>query len=198
MGDVMPVPPNIRPVHILFRLAAMAGAGWLLAMVLNGGWQWRHMLEPSGLAAALLLAATLAVAPLQRLMPAGRLPAGLAAMRRDFGLAAFGFAALHMAGTVLALGRLDYVIQGLAWTSIWTGWVAFVLLLPPAISSVPAIRARLGPLWKPVQRLTWPAAAFAAWHWYLQTRGGGLFWSVTGLLAAMEVARIMAARRRAH
>lgn len=194
----MPIPPSARPVRIAFRLATLAWAGWLVAKVLAGGWQWRHILEPSGLAAALLLAATLAVAPMERLMPGRRLVAGLAAMRRDFGLAAFGFAALHMAATVLALGRIDYVIQGLAWTSIWTGWAAFALLLPPAISSLPAIRTRLGRFWKPVQRLTWPAAAFTAWHWYLQTRGDWLFWSITGLLITMEAARMLAPRRRAH
>lgn len=187
-----------RPARFLFRFAALAGAAWLVAGVLTGGWQWRHTLEPSGLTAVLLLGATLAAAPLERLLPGHRFVAGLAAMRRDMGLAAFGFAALHMAATVLALGRLDHVIQGLAWTSIWTGWAAFVLLLPPALSSVSSVRARLGPFWRPVQRLTWPAAAFAAWHWYLQTRGDWLFWSITGLLIAMEAARILAARRRLH
>ncbi|MFP1632982.1 ferric reductase-like transmembrane domain-containing protein [Zhengella sp. ZM62] len=194
----MATPMFTRPARFLFRFAALAGAAWLVARVLTGGWQWRHTLEPSGLAAALLMAATLAVAPLESLLPGHRFIAGLAAMRRDMGLAAFGFAALHMAATVLALGRLDHVIQGLAWTSIWTGWAAFVLLLPPALSSLPSVRARLDRCWKPVQRLTWPAAAFGAWHWYLQARGDWLFWSITGLLIAMEAARMLAPRRPTH
>lgn len=192
----IPLPPRL--VLVLFRLLAVAGAGALILAVLTGNWQWRHTLEPSGLAAALLLAATMAVAPLERLLPGQRFVAGLAAMRRDMGLAAFGFATLHMAGTVLALGRIDDVIQGLAWTSIWTGWAAFILLMPPAISSMPAIKTRLGRFWRPVQRLTWAAAAFAAWHWYLQTRGDWLFWAVTGLLVSLEAARMMAPRGRTY
>lgn len=194
----MAIADRFALVRLLFWLVALAGAAGLVVPVLAEDREWRHMLEPSGQAAILLLAATLAVAPVKKLLPDGSLQLWLVRLRRDFGLAAFAFATLHMAGTVFALGRLDYVIQGLAWASMWTGWAGWALLVPVAITSTGAAHRLLGHAWKPVQRLTWPAAALSAWHWYLQSHGSSLFWATVGVIGALELVRIGLVARRPH
>lgn len=137
---------------------------------LAGGEAWRFAIRPSGDVAAKLLVLTLALSPLRHLLPAAGWVAWLVARRRVFGLAAFAYALLHLAVFSASIGRLDWIVQGMAFASMWTGWAAFALLLAiAAISNAGAVR-RLGVWWKRIQRLAYPAALLTLAHWLLLTR----------------------------
>jgi sulfoxide reductase heme-binding subunit YedZ len=56
----------------------------------------------------------------------------------------------------------EFVIPG-----IWTGWLAFALMLVPAAISFDAAMRRLRRRWKLLQRLVYPAFLLALAHWLL-------------------------------
>lgn len=142
----------------------------MLHPLFTEGASLRQPLRPTGEAAAILLVFALAVSPLRRLAPQARVVALLARHRRAIGLAAFFYASIHMVVFVLAIGRLDHILQGLAWASMWTGWLAFFLLVPLVLKSNDRARARLGAAWKMLHRLAYPTAALTLAHWLLLTR----------------------------
>lgn len=131
------------------------------------GAEWRSAIRPSGDVAARLLVIALTIAPLRILLPRARWLHWLARRRRHIGVAAFLYALLHLAVFVPAIGRLDWIVQGMAFASMWTGWLAFALLLAVASISNDAAMRGLGRTWRVVQRLAWPAAALVLAHWLL-------------------------------
>lgn len=136
-----------------------------------GGWEpWRHAIRPTGLIAVQLMVVALSIAPLRALFPRSALLMWAQRRRRAVGLAAFSHVSLHMVFFVLAIGRLDYILQGLAFASMWTGWLAFVVLTPVAAISNDGAMRMLGRAWKRIQRLAHVSAVLALAHWLLLTR----------------------------
>lgn len=122
------------------------------------GWEgYRFALDPTGEWAARLIIVAMAITPLHVLFPHARSVLWLQRRRRVIGLAAFGYASLHLVAFTLSIGRLDYIVQGLAFASMWTGWLAFLLLAPLAATSSDAAVRLLGRGWKMLQRLVYPA-----------------------------------------
>jgi methionine sulfoxide reductase heme-binding subunit len=189
----------------LARVAESNFAAWsvlmlpapaMLAPVLIGQEPWRYAIRPTGLAATQLLIVALSIAPLRALFPATPFLMWAQRRRRAVGLAAFGYAALHMAVFTASIGRWDYILQGLAFASMWTGWLAFVLMAPVAIiSNDPAMRL-LGRHWKRLQRLVHVVALLVLSHWLLLTRSTfeTLAWFTP--LALLMALRLFIARQR--
>lgn len=121
------------------------------------------LLHGTGLWALRWLCLVLAITPLYRYFS----NPWLLTARRPVGLLAFTYATVHL----LVYGVLD---QGLDWAFIWedlgtrvylmVGLTAWLLLLPPAVTSFTALQRRWGRAWKRVHALTYPAAALAAVH----------------------------------
>jgi len=156
-----------RSSAILCLLLALPAA-FLLAALANGE-TWRFAIRPSGDYAAKLLVVTLCLSPLRALFPQSRWTAWLISRRRIFGLSAFFYALLHLAVFCASIGRLDWILQGMAFASMWTGWIAFGLLAAVASISNAAAKAHLGHWWKRIQRLAYPAAVLTLAHWLLLT-----------------------------
>jgi len=85
--------------------------------------------------------------------------------RRYFGVAAFGYAMLHVIFYVIDLGTLSEVLVDALKLSIWTGWVAFLIFVPLALTSNDFAVKKLRQAWKPVQRWVYVAAVFTLAHW---------------------------------
>jgi sulfoxide reductase heme-binding subunit YedZ len=106
----------------------------------------------------------LAITPARRLL---RAPA-LAPLRRSFGLAAFGYAVLHLFTYI----GLD---QGFAWDVLFedvrerryvtAGFAAFLCLLPLALTSTRRAQRRLGRRWRKLHRLVYAAAVLGVIHY---------------------------------
>lgn len=114
-----------------------------------------------------LLVLGLALTPLVRLLRQGR----LIRWRRPIGLFAFGYVTLHL---------LSYVAidQYFDWAQIWSdilkrpyitfGMVAFVLLIPLALTSFNvAIRRLGGVVWRNLHRLIYVIVPLGALHYFL-------------------------------
>jgi len=48
---------------------------------------------------------------------------------------------------------------------IWTGWIAFLIFVPLAFTSMDRFVRALGPRWKQLQRWTYAAAVLTLLHW---------------------------------
>lgn len=161
------MPAFSRSSAVLCLLLLLPAA--FLAAALANGETWRFAIRPSGDIAAKLLVVTLSISPLRALLPQGRWTAWLISRRRIFGLSAFFYALFHLAVFCASIGRLDWILQGMAFASMWTGWIAFGLLATVASISNAAAMVRLGHWWKRIQRLAYPAAVLTLVHWLLLT-----------------------------
>jgi sulfoxide reductase heme-binding subunit YedZ len=124
-------------------------------------------LHPSGEYSARLIILALVLTPLSQLLPGSRIVRWLLRHRRAIGVAAFGYALLHLAFYVLDMEGAANMMAELGAPAIWTGWLAFLLMLIPALVSNDRAMRVMKAGWKRVQRLAYPAAALTLVHWAL-------------------------------
>lgn len=138
-------------------------------LLVTGWWQGRidsmDMLHPTGEWAARLMIIAIALAPLLSLIGPRRWLGWLIARRRAIGVAAFGYALLHLIFYLIDMGNLDDILAEFLAPGIWTGWAAFALMLVPAGLSNNASMRLLKAGWKRLQRLVYPAALLTLLHW---------------------------------
>lgn len=131
-------------------------------------WVLADSIPPTGEVAALLMFAAMAVGPLARIVGMRyRWMQWAMQKRRWIGVAAFCYAALHLALYVIDMGALDLMLAEIGAPGIWTGWLAFVLMAAPAVVSNDGAMRLLKRRWKPVQRLLYPVVALTVVHWAL-------------------------------
>ncbi len=123
------------------------------------------LLHPTGEFAARMMIVAMLLTPLRELFPAARWLRWLMRRRRYLGVAAFGYAALHTLYYLVDLGSLSAAAAQFAELGIWTGWLAFVVFVPLAVTSNDASVRRLGRRWKTLQRFVYLAAVATFAHW---------------------------------
>ena len=115
-----------------------------------------------------LLIIGLCITPLRRF-----LGVNLMKFRRSFGMLAFTYVLLHL----LVWLFLDVGIVSQIWADIvkrpyiTVGMVAFVLMLPLAVTSNNWSVRRLGPTWRTLHRLAYVVVFLGGLHFLLLTRG---------------------------
>lgn len=85
--------------------------------------------------------------------------------RRALGVAAFGYACLHLAFYLIDMGNVDDILAEFWALGIWTGWAAMALMVPLALTSNDTAMRALKAGWKTLQRLAYPAALLVLVHW---------------------------------
>jgi sulfoxide reductase heme-binding subunit YedZ len=164
-------------VDLRSRVRWLKAGVWLAALIPAGRFVQRwffgdgfgvnpieELLLWSGLSALVLLFASLAVTPLRRLTGWNELQK----VRRLVGLWAFAYAGVHV-------GIYLWLDQFFAWGFIWedvterpfiiAGTVAFLFLLPLALTSTRGWIRRLGRRWVQLHWLVYPAAGSALLHY---------------------------------
>ncbi|OAN78920.1 iron reductase [Jannaschia sp. EhC01] len=131
------------------------------------------LLHPTGEFSARLLIITMMISPLALIFKGSRFVAWLKRNRRYFGVAAFGYALLHTIFYLIDEGSLTAVTNDLPKLYIWTGWIAFAIFIPLALTSMDAAVRVLGTHWKTLQRTTYVAAVFVLLHWAALHDWGG-------------------------
>ncbi len=94
--------------------------------------------------------------------------------RRYLGVAAFGYALLHTILYLIDKAALDPVLSDLPKLYIWTGWIAFLIFVPLAITSNNWFIRKMGTWWKWLQRWTYAAAVLTLAHWAALNDWGGI------------------------
>lgn len=123
------------------------------------------LVHPSGEWSARLLIVALCATPLALLLRGRSFPRWLVRNRRHFGVAAFAYAGLHTLFYILDKATLDSIVGELPRLYIWTGWLAFAIFIPLAVTSADWAVRRLGRWWKPLQRWSYAAALLTLVHW---------------------------------
>ena len=142
--------------------AALMAAAWTRGNALPA-----DLVQPSGELSAHLMIVAMMIAPLIALIgPRGWLR-WLLARRRAIGVAAFTYALSHLIFYVIDMGVLADMLAEVAAPGIWTGWVAFVMMIPLALTSNDMAMRVLRTGWKRIQRLAYPAALLTLLHWIL-------------------------------
>ncbi len=126
---------------------------------------FEDLLHPSGEWSARLIIAALMLTPLSMLLPRQGWVKWLLRRRRALGVAAFGYALLHLLFYLLEMATLASILAEIGALGIWTGWVAFLLMVPLALTSNDAAMRALKAGWKRLQRLAYPAALLTLVHW---------------------------------
>ncbi len=147
----------------------------------------------TGLWALRFLLATLAVTPLRRLTGWN----GLVRYRRMLGLFAFFYATLHLViYLVVDLGGFwSQILAEIAQRPFITfGFLAWLLMVPLAITSTKAMMRRLGRRWATLHRLVYAAGALAALHFLWQVKWGETIASLEPVVYAAVFAALMLAR----
>lgn len=174
--------------YFFWAILALPSVG-LLNGALGSG-DLKPLLHPTGEFAARFMIIAMLVSPLRLLFPKARWIAWLMRRRRYLGVAAFGYAALHTLYYVLDLGSMSAVAADFWKFGIWTGWVAFVVFVPLALTSNNASVRALGRNWKALQRFVYAAAVATLLHWIFVENNLGPALVHFVPLAALEVYRI--------
>ncbi len=187
----------IRPARLLkpaVLLASLGPALWLAWGAAGfgslGADPVKSLQIVTGLAALVLLLVTLAVTPLRRALSWN----WLGPLRRTLGLAAFGYLLLHALIYFILDQSLD---PRLIWEDtvqhprIAVGFVAWLLLIPLALTSTDRAIRRMGKRWGRLHRLIYPATFLGVLHYLmvqkLDLRDGLLF---AGVFALLMLARL--------
>lgn len=123
------------------------------------------MIHPTGEWSARLMIVAMILSPLLSLLGPRKWLTWLVARRRAIGVAAFAYAVLHLAFYLVDMGNIDDILAEWLAPGIWTGWAAFLFMLPLAITSNDRSMRWLRAGWKRVQRLVYPAALLTLLHW---------------------------------
>jgi sulfoxide reductase heme-binding subunit YedZ len=123
------------------------------------------MLQPTGEWSARFMIAAMVLSPLLSLIGPRPWLSWLIQRRRALGVAAFGYAILHLIFYIIDMGNLDDILAEFWALGIWTGWAAMLLFVPLAVTSNDASMRALKAGWKRLQRLVYPAAVLVLVHW---------------------------------
>ena len=123
------------------------------------------LVHPTGEWAARLLIVTLMITPLGLIFGGAGWVRWLRRQRRALGVATFGYALLHALFYLLDKGSAATVLSELSRLYIWTGWIAFAIFVPLAVTSSDAFVRRMGRSWKTLQRAVYAAAVLTLVHW---------------------------------
>jgi methionine sulfoxide reductase heme-binding subunit len=156
----------VRVAKVILFALALVPLGWLVWAVLTGRTSANpaeDIILTTGIWALRFLLASLAITPVRRITGWNR----LIRFRRMLGLFAFFYAVVHLASYV----AFDRVFQvGEIWDDvvkrpfITAGMMAFVLMIPLAVTSTRGWIQRLGRRWQLLHRLVYVAGVAAVLH----------------------------------
>ena len=157
---------------------------------------FHRLLHPTGEFAARFMIIAMMATPLKMALPGWRGPRWLARNRRYFGVAAFAYALVHTIFYLIDVGIIGALSEW-AKLAIWTGWLAFLIFIPLAITSNDASVRALGTGWKRLQRWAYGAAVLTLLHWAALHDWGGVGPALVhfGPLIALSAWRIARIRR---
>ena len=148
----------------LWILLALPALLMLFGLVSGRVDSLHRLLHPTGEFSARFLIIALIATPLLVLFPKGIVSRWLVRNRRYFGVASFAYALLHLLFYLIDEGWAEAAEEFLG-IGILTGWLAFFIFVPLALTSNDAAMRRMGTAWKRLQRWVYLAAILTFAHW---------------------------------
>ena len=151
-----------------------------------------NLLHPTGEFAARFMIFAMMITPLTILFKGWRGPRWLMKRRRHIGVAAFGYALAHTVLYLIDEGAVAFTSTEIGKLYVWTGWIAFLIFVPLAITSTDGWVRSLGQNWKTLQRFVYAAAVLTLVHWAALHDWGGIGPAVAHFLplALLEAYRL--------
>lgn len=154
-----------------------------------------QVIHQTGDLSAQLLIFTLAVTPIRLTFRRTKFAAWLVRRRREFGVATFGYAAFHTIVYLLRKSDPALIWQEGAQPDLLTGWAALLILAILAVTSNDVATRILGRAWKALHRVVYLGAVLTFVHWVLVAFDPLVAYIHIGVLAAVEIWRLIASSR---
>lgn len=151
--------------YMLWLILAIPGIG-LCSKYLQGDAKLGMLLHVSGETSVRFLVVSLIASPLALLFPKTKVSRWFLRNRRFFGVATFAYALLHTLFYVLE-EPLSKQMDEFFKVSYFTGWIAFFIFLPLAVTSTNYSVKKMGKNWKKLQRWVYLASVLTIVHWAL-------------------------------
>jgi sulfoxide reductase heme-binding subunit YedZ len=161
----------------------------LTVSILNGNADYDEVMHTTGELSTRLLVFTLIATPLVMLLPKAKFPKWLMRNRRYLGVAAFAYALLH---TIYYLYKVAFeeVMSEFLQLGIITGWIAFFVFVPLAITSNDYSIRLMKKNWKKLQRWVYLAGLMVIFHWrFIHGHWGGVAFHFVPV-AALQLYRV--------
>jgi sulfoxide reductase heme-binding subunit YedZ len=186
---------GMRQKHFIVTWLLLAlPLAWLTYDYLFGETYYGGYVHLTGRIAAWLMLLALAVTPLRLTVPGAGWTRWLMTQRRYIGVAAFAYAAAHLAA-YLARQDWDRIVEDAGTMGMIAGWIAFALFAALAATSNDRSVRRLRAAWKTLHRLIHIAAILVFVHWALTAFDPFLAYCHIAGLALIEVWRLVLSRR---
>tara|TARA_R100000687_G_C6400425_1_gene141608 strand:- start:132 stop:734 length:603 start_codon:yes stop_codon:yes gene_type:complete len=158
----------------------------------------KTLLHPTGEFAARFMIIAMMITPLMMLFRDASWPRWLMKRRRYLGVAAFFYALAHTVLYLIDEGAIAFTGDEVSKLYIWTGWIAFLIFVPLAVTSTDAWVRRLGRSWKKLQQFVYAAAILTLIHWAALHDWGGVGAALVHFapLAVLEVYRLWSTQQR--
>lgn len=180
-----------RLVYLAVWLACASPLGWLTYLALTDGLTANpieKIIRTLGDFGLYILIVSLVITPAARILRQPR----LIRFRRTIGLWGFAFVSLHLLTWIGVDQFFDWAAIGKEIVKrpfITVGMVAFVLLLPLAVTSTNGMVRRLGPRrWKRLHQLTYVIVPLGVVHYFLMVKRDTRPVLVFGLIVALLLA----------
>jgi len=151
--------------RIFFWLLLSLPAVIVVARWMSGVVDAMDSLHPTGEWSARFMILAMMIGPAIDVFGSRRWLKWFLARRRYLGLAAFFYAMLHLIFYIIDMGDLPSILSEIPIASIWTGWLALLLMVPLAFTSNDRAMRIMKAGWKRLQRLVYPAAILTLLHW---------------------------------
>ena len=159
----------------LWLLLSLPAIGFLNLLATSSDPRIGHeLLHPTGEFSARFMIIAMLASPLALIFKNALFPRWLKKNRRYFGVAAFFYAAFHTVLYIIDEGTMARIVADIPKLYIWTGWIAFIIFIPLAITSTDGFVRRMGTSWKTLQRTTYAAAVLTLIHWAALHDWGGV------------------------
>ncbi len=149
--------------YAFWVLLALPGIPMTAALARGVGAE--DLIHPTGEFAARFMIIAMMLSPLRMLFPRARWLGWLNRRRRYLGVAAFGYALLHTILYVVDMQTLEAMAREFWALGIWTGWFAFFIFIPLAVTSHDGAVRFLRRGWQWLHRWIYPAAILTLLHW---------------------------------
>lgn len=149
----------------LWAVLAIPALSMSVPLFGDDGRAFHRLLHPTGEWAARLMIVSMLATPFMYLTRGANWARWLKKNRRYFGVAAFGYAALHTYVYLVDKGSISQILAQATDLDMFAGWVAMIVFIPLAATSMDYAVRKLGKWWKPLQRFTYLAAAATLLHW---------------------------------
>lgn len=157
-----PVITALRSRYFTWFLLVLPSIG-LMQAYFTGQMSTHDLLHPTGEFSARAMILALFCSPLVILWPRVKIFRSLLKRRRYIGVAAASYAILYTLFYILDKGQFSTILAEALELSIWTGWAAFLIFIPLAVTSNDtSMRALGGRRWKNLQRFVYAAAVLTA------------------------------------